>query len=72
VIERIEAAFQRGNHAEITQLLDTLDEADPWTQFYWARLWEETDKAEQAESTYRGLLRQAANPKLTLAKGWSD
>jgi hypothetical protein len=67
VLEQIEAAIQSGNYAEVTQLLSTLDEQDPWTQLYWARLWEETDKAQQAESTYRDLLRQAENPKLTLA-----
>jgi hypothetical protein len=67
VLDRIEAAFQSGNYTEIAKLLGTLDELDPWTQLYWARLWEETDKAEQAESTYRSLLREAANPKLTLA-----
>jgi hypothetical protein len=67
VLDRIETAFQSGNHTEIPQLLGTLDETDPWTQFYWARLWEETGKAEQAESTYRSLLRQAANQKLALA-----
>jgi hypothetical protein len=67
VLDRIEAAFQRGNHAEIAQLLSTLDEQDPWTKIYWARLWEETEKIQQAESTYRNLLLQAANPKLALA-----
>ncbi len=67
MLNRIETAFQSGNYPEITQLLGTLDETDPWTQFYRARLWEETGKAEQAESTYRSLLRQAANQKLVLA-----
>ena len=67
MLDKIEAAFQRGNHTEITQLLSTLNEHDPWTQLYWARLWEETDKTQQAESIYRNLLLQAANPKLALA-----
>jgi hypothetical protein len=67
VLDRIEAALQKGDLAEITQLLSTLDQQDPWTQLYWARLWEETEQAQQAESTYRSLLRQAENPKLTLA-----
>jgi hypothetical protein len=67
VLNRIEAALQSGDLAEITQLLSTLDEQDPWTQLYWARLWEDTEKAQQAEATYRNLLRQAENPKLTLA-----
>jgi hypothetical protein len=67
MLDKIEAALQSGDLAEITQLLSTLDEQDPWTQLYWARLWEETEKAQQAESTYRSLLRQAENPKLTLA-----
>lgn len=67
MLDRIEAALQRGDRAEITQLLSTLDEQDPWTQLYWARFWEETEETQQAESTYRSLLRQAENPKLTLA-----
>jgi hypothetical protein len=67
VLDRIEAALQRGDRAEITQLLSALDEQDPWTQLYWARFWEETEETQQAESVYRSLLRQAANPKLTLA-----
>jgi hypothetical protein len=67
VLDRIEAALQRGDRDEITQLLNTLDQQDPWTQLYWARFWEETEETQQAESTYRSLLRQSENPKLTLA-----
>ncbi len=67
MLDRIEAALQAENHAEVMRLLGTLDEQDVWTQLYWARLWETTQKADQAESAYRNLLRQAENPKLTLA-----
>ncbi len=63
----IEAALQAENHAEVVRLLDTLDQQNVWTQLYWAKLWETTQKEDQAESTYRNLLRQAENPKLTLA-----
>jgi hypothetical protein len=63
----IEAALQAENHAEVMRLLGTLDEQDSWTQLYWARLWETTHKEDQAESTYRNLLRQVENPKITLA-----
>jgi hypothetical protein len=67
VLDRIEAALQAENHGEVMRLLGTLDQQDSWTQLYWARLWETTQKEDRAESTYRSLLRQAENPKLTLA-----
>ncbi len=67
MLDRIEAALQVENYAEVMRLLGTLDERDSWTQLYWARLWETTQKGDQAETTYRNLLRQAENPRLTLA-----
>jgi hypothetical protein len=67
VIDSIEAALQSGNHPEVVRLLGTLEEQDPWTQLYWAKLWEATQELEQAEAAYRSLLRQADSPKLTLA-----
>lgn len=63
----IEAALQAKNHTEVVRLLSSLDQQNVWTQLYWARLWETTQKEDQAESAYRNLLRQAENPKLTLA-----
>jgi hypothetical protein len=63
----IETALQSENHTEVMRLLGTLDQQESWTQLYWARLWETTQKEDQAESAYRNLLRQAENPKLTLA-----
>ncbi|WP_404788278.1 tetratricopeptide repeat protein [Altericista sp. CCNU0014] len=67
MIDSIEAALQGGNYPEVTRLLGTLNEQDPWTQFYWARLWETTQESDRAEAAYRNLLRQADSPKLTLA-----
>lgn len=67
MIDSIETALQSGNHPEVVRLLGTLDEQDPWTQLYWAKLWEATEELEQAEAAYRSLLRQADSPKLTLA-----
>ncbi len=67
MIDSIEAALQNGNHPEVVRLLGTLDEQDPWTQLYWAKLWEATQEQDRAEAAYRSLLRQADSPKLTLA-----
>jgi hypothetical protein len=67
VIDSIEAALQNGNYPEALRILGTLDQQDPWTQLYWAKLWETTQEPDQAEAAYRSLLRQADSPKLTLA-----
>lgn len=67
MLESLEAALQDGNYAEATRLISTLDPQDPWTQLYWARLWEATHQDDQAETAYRSLLRQTDGPKLTLA-----
>ncbi len=67
MLEQVAAAFDRQDYRTATQLLKELlkqSPQDPWVQFYAGRLQEVSGKANAAETIYRQLLRQSANPKL--------
>ena len=69
MLHQIAAAFDRQDYTAAARLLKELAKQsphDPWVQFYRARLYEVSGKVEQAEQSYRQLLREVSNPKLAL------
>ena len=63
----IDSALMKGNYAEATELIQTLDPNDPWTEVYQARIQEGKQLWDEAEGTFRELLRHDHGPKITLA-----
>ncbi len=63
----IDSALMKGHFAEATELIQTLDPNDPWTEVYQARIQEGQQLWDEAESTFRELLRRDHGPKITLA-----
>jgi tetratricopeptide (TPR) repeat protein len=67
VVEEIESALKLGNYAEAMRLVQTLDPQEPRTQLYLGQIQEALKNWEQAEQTYRFLLRENYSSKITLA-----
>lgn len=67
MVEAIESALKLGNYAEAMRLVETLDPQEPRTQLYLGQIQEALKNWEQAEQTYRFLLRENYNSKITLA-----
>jgi tetratricopeptide (TPR) repeat protein len=66
-MEAIESALKLGNYAEAMRLVQTLDPQEPRAQLYLGQIQEALKNWEQAEQTYRFLLRENYNSKITLA-----
>jgi hypothetical protein len=67
MLEDLVAAFERKDYRTAAQLLKQLakqEPQNPWVQFYIGRLYEVTDKLDNAETAYRDLLRSTTNPKV--------
>lgn len=67
MLDQLAAAFDRQDYQTAARLLKQLlqqSPQNPWVQFYRARLYEVSGKAEAAESVYRQLLRENPNPKI--------
>jgi len=65
-IEPVARALDNGDYRTAAKLLQPFlqqSPQDPWVQFYAGRLYEVSDKLEQAESTYRKLLRNTTHTK---------
>ena len=66
MIKDVATAFERRDYGEAHRLLYTLPPQEPWVILYRGRLCEVTDDWDEAEATYRGLLRTDNGPKITL------
>lgn len=67
MLKQIADAIERRDYRTAAQLLKVVlkqSPHDPWAQLYAARLQEVAGKSEAAETIYRQLLRDVANPKL--------
>lgn len=69
MIDQVAAAFDRQDYDAAARLLKQLlqdSPHEPWVQFYRGRLQEVQDQLDEAETTYRALLLQTANPKVAI------
>jgi hypothetical protein len=67
MLNEITEAFERQDYRTAARLVQELlqqSPQDPWGQFYRGRLYEISSKLDEAETVYRQLLRDTANPKL--------
>ncbi|MDY6806996.1 MAG: tetratricopeptide repeat protein [Cyanobacteriota bacterium] len=66
-IKEVAAALERQEYKQAAKLLKQLQKENPqnlWVKLYIGRWYEETDKLESAEKTYRKLLQDATNPQV--------
>ena len=66
-IAAIEAGDYRTASRHLKVLYRTMPE-NPWVKFYIARLYEESQRLDEAEAAYRVLLRDSASPKILLVR----
>jgi hypothetical protein len=69
MIQQVIAAFERQDYKTAAQLVKQMlsqSPHDPWAKLYVGKLQEVSGKLEAAESVYRQLLRETANPKLAI------
>lgn len=66
-IKEVAAALERKEYKQAAKLLKQLQKEKPeniWVKLYIGRWYEETNKLESAEKTYRKLLKDATNPQV--------
>ncbi len=66
-IKEVAAALEAKEYKQAAKLLKQLQKEKPeniWVKLYIGRWYEETDKLESAEKTYRKLLQDATNPQI--------
>lgn len=70
MLEQVVAAFEQQDYRTAKKLLKQLvkeSPEEPWVQFYVGRLYEVSERYEDAEKIYRRLLRDATNTKIVNA-----